>query len=47
MITKLVKRTVVVVVGVSIVGGLLFGKDVASYVRSSARSVRTVLPTWL
>ena len=43
MITKLVKRTVVVVVGVSIVGGLLFGKDVASYVRSSAKSVRTVV----
>jgi hypothetical protein len=43
MITKLVKRTVVVVAGVSIVGGLLFGKDVASYVRSSAKSVRTVV----
>ncbi len=43
MITKLVKRTVIVVVGVSVVGGLLFGKDVASYVRSSAKSVRTVV----
>ena len=43
MITKLVKRTVVVVAGVAIVGGVLFGRDVASYVRSSARSVRTVV----
>lgn len=43
MITKWLKRGVVTVVGVSIVGGLLFGKDVASYVRSSAKSVRTVV----
>ena len=43
MITKLLKRGVIVVAGVSIVGGLLFGKDVASYVRSSAKSVRTVV----
>jgi hypothetical protein len=40
---KWLKRGVVTVVGVSIVGGLLFGKDVASYVRSSAKSVRTVV----
>jgi hypothetical protein len=31
------------VAGVSVIGGLLFGKDVASYVRSSAKSVRTVV----
>ena len=43
MITKLVKRTVVVAAGVAIVGGVLFGRDVASYVRSSAKSVRTVV----
>ncbi|MHC4116611.1 MAG: signal peptide-containing protein [Planctomycetota bacterium] len=43
MITKWLKRGVLVVVGVSIVGGVLFGRDVASYVRSSAKSVRTVV----
>lgn len=43
MITKWLKRGVITVAGVSIVGGLLFGKDVASYVRSSAKSVRTVV----
>jgi len=40
---KWLKRSVMVVVGVSLVGGLLFGKDVVSYVRSSAKSVRTVV----
>ena len=43
MITKWLKRGVIVVAGVSLVGGLLFGKDVVSYVRSSAKSVRTVV----
>jgi hypothetical protein len=43
MIMKWLKRTVIVVAGVSVIGGLLFGKDVASYVRSSAKSVRTVV----
>lgn len=43
MITKLLKRSVIVVAGVTIVGGVLFGRDVASYVRSSAKSVRTVV----
>ena len=33
----------IVVAGVSLVGGMLFGKDVVSYVRSSAKSVRTVV----
>jgi hypothetical protein len=43
MIIKWLKRSVIVVAGVSIVGGMLFGKDVVSYVRSSAKSVRTVV----
>jgi len=43
MVMKWLKRSVIVVAGVSVVGGLLFGKDVASYVRSSAKSVRTVV----
>ena len=43
MITKLLKRSVIVVAGVAVVGSVLFGKDVASYVRSSAKSVRTVV----
>jgi BMFP domain-containing protein YqiC len=43
MIMKWLKRSVIVVAGVSILGGLLFGKDVVSYVRSSAKSVRTVV----
>jgi len=37
---KWLKRSVIVVAGLSLVGGLLFGKDVVSYVRSSAKSVR-------
>ena len=43
MITKWLKRGVLVAVGVSVAGGVLFGRDVASYVRSSAKSVRTVV----
>jgi BMFP domain-containing protein YqiC len=43
MIIKWLKRSVVVVAGASLVGGLLFGKDVVSYVRSSAKSVQTVV----
>jgi hypothetical protein len=43
MIIKWLKRGVIVAVSVSILGGLLFGKDVVSYVRSSAKSVRTVV----
>jgi hypothetical protein len=43
MIMKWLKRSVIVVAGVSIVGGVLFGKDVVSYVRSSAKSVQTVV----
>ena len=33
----------IVVAGLSLVGGLLFGKDVVSYVRSSAKSVQTAV----
>lgn len=43
MIMRWLKRSVIVVAGVTVVGGLLFGKDVSSYVRSSAKSVRTVV----
>jgi len=43
MVMKWLKRSVFVVAGISLVGGLLFGKDVVSYVRSSAKSVRTVV----
>jgi hypothetical protein len=43
MIIKWLKRSVLVVAGISLVGGLIFGKDVVSYVRSSAKSVRTVV----
>jgi len=43
MIMKWLKRSVIVVAGVSLVGGMLFGNDVVSYVRSSAKSVRTVV----
>ena len=43
MIMKWLKRSVVIVAGVSLVGGLLFGKDVVSYVRSSAKSVQTAV----
>jgi hypothetical protein len=43
MIIKWLKRSVIVVAGVSILGGMLFGKDVVSYVRSSAKSVQAVV----
>jgi hypothetical protein len=43
MITKLLTRSVLVVAGILIVGGLLFGKDALSYVTSSAKSVRTAV----
>ncbi len=43
MVTKWVKRGVVAVVGLSLLGGILFGRDVVSYVRSSAKSVRTAV----
>jgi len=40
---KWLKRGLVVAAGVSVIGGLLFGKDAVSYVRSSAKSVQTVV----
>lgn len=43
MVMKWLKRGVVVAAGVSIIGGMLFGKDAVSYVRSSAKSVQTVV----
>lgn len=43
MVIKWLKRSVLVVAGLSLAGGLIFGKDVVSYVRSSAKSVRTVV----
>ncbi len=43
MITKWLKMAVLGTVGLGLVGGLIFGKDVVSYVRSSAKSVRTVV----
>ncbi len=43
MLTKWVKRGVITAVGLSLVGGVLLGKDVVSYVRSSAKSVRVAV----
>jgi hypothetical protein len=43
MIMKWLKRSVIVVAGLSLVGGMLFGKDVVSYIRSSAKSVQTAI----
>jgi len=43
MIMKWLKRSVIVVAGLSIAGSLLFGKDVVSYLHSSAKSVQTAV----
>lgn len=43
MVIKWLKRSLVVAAGVSVLGGILFGKDAVSYVRSSAKSVQTVV----
>jgi hypothetical protein len=43
MVMKWLKRGSIVAVGLCLAGGLLFGSDVVSYVRSSAKSVRTVV----
>ena len=43
MIMKWLKRSVFVVAGVTILGGMLFGKDLYSYASSSAKSVRTAV----
>lgn len=43
MIMKWVKLGVIGTVGFGLLGGLLFGKDVVSYVKSSAKGVRTAV----
>jgi chromosome segregation ATPase len=43
MITKWLKMGVLGVVGVGLVGGLLFGRDAISYARSVAKSFRTAV----
>jgi hypothetical protein len=43
MITRWLKMGVIGTVGLGLLGGMIFGKDVVSYVRSSANSVRTVV----
>ncbi len=43
MITKWLKIGVIGTAGFCLLGGLFFGKDLASYVRSSARGMRTVV----
>jgi len=40
MITKWLKTGLIVVVSIGVVGGLLFGKDLVSYVRSSVKSAQ-------
>lgn len=43
MIVKAIKLGVITVVGLGLVGGLVFGTDLFSYVSSSARSVQTAV----
>lgn len=43
MILRWVKWGVMGVVGVGLLGGMIFGKDMVSYVKSSAKGVRTVV----
>ena len=43
MIIKWVKRGVIVAAGTLLIGGLVFGKDLASYVRSSVKSTRMAI----
>lgn len=43
MCLKVIKWGAVSVLGVGLVGGLLFGRDLASYIGSSAKSVRTAM----
>jgi hypothetical protein len=43
MIAKWLKRSLVGATGLMLVGGILFGGDLVSYVRSSARGIRTVV----
>lgn len=43
MITRWLRMGAIAAVGLGLAGGLLFGKDVVSYVRSSAKGMRTVV----
>jgi chromosome segregation ATPase len=43
MICKLIKLGLLSAVGLTVAGGLVFGRELCSYVSSSARSVRTVV----
>ena len=43
MICKLIKLGMLSAVGLTIAGGLVFGRELYSYVSSSARSVRTAV----
>ena len=43
MITKWLKLSVIIVVSVCIIGGLLFGTDMLSYMKSSAKSVQSAV----
>ena len=43
MLFKWLKKSVLIVTGVFVIGGLLFGKDVVSYVSSSAKSVQSAV----
>ncbi|HOB73161.1 MAG TPA: hypothetical protein PKG54_01420 [Phycisphaerae bacterium] len=43
MITKTIKYGILGVLGLALIGGLLFGTDLLSYASSSARSVRTAM----
>ena len=43
MLMKWLKKSVLIVAGVFVIGGFLFGKDVVSYVSSSAKSVQNAV----
>ena len=43
MIIKWVKRGVIVAAGALLIGGLVFGKDLTSYIRSSVKSTRMAI----
>jgi hypothetical protein len=43
MVTKVLKTSLIIVVTVCLVGGLLFGKDLVSYIRSSVKSVQSAV----